>query len=136
VSIDTIGMKGIGSNLRGWEGPSARRVCEGSAMVLLNKKRRGGGKEIKRISLQWRRSPKIDFNAYYSSIEHCGRSFLSPVPGELPFRLQLAVQTIRGNGSANGNSQGRLPVVLGRRLSHQACRPIGLDAREPCCSSF
>ena len=32
------------------------------------------------------------------------------VHGELPFRLPLAVQTIRGNGSANGNSQGRLPV--------------------------
>jgi hypothetical protein len=38
--------------------------------------------------------------------------FANPLPGELPFMRQLAVQTTRGNGFANGNSQGPLPEVL------------------------
>jgi hypothetical protein len=58
------------------------------------------------------------------------------VHGELAFKRRLAVQTIRGNGFANGNSQGRLGEVLGRPLSPRVCRPIALDAREPRCSSF
>jgi hypothetical protein len=37
---------------------------------------------------------------------------LAPVHGELPFKRRLAVQTARGNGFANGNSQGRLAEVL------------------------
>src|ERR1035437_5206332 len=60
----------------------------------------------------------------------------SPVHGELPLKRRLAVQTIRGNGFANGNSQGRLAAVLGRPLSPRVCRPIALDAREPRYSSF
>ena len=58
------------------------------------------------------------------------------VHGELAFKRRLADQTIRGNGFANGNSQGRLAEVLGRPLSPQVCRPIALDAREPRYSSF
>ena len=58
------------------------------------------------------------------------------VHGELAFKRRLAVQTIRGNGFANGNSQGRLAEVLGRPLSLRACRRITLGAREPRCSSF
>ena len=59
-----------------------------------------------------------------------------PVHGELAFKRRLAVQTIRGNGFANGNPQGRLAEVLGRPLSPRVCRPIALDAREPRYSSF
>jgi minor extracellular serine protease Vpr len=61
---------------------------------------------------------------------------LDPVHGELQFRLQLAVQTTRGNGFANDNSQGRLLGVLGHPLSRQVCRRIVLDGRDPRCSSF
>ena len=64
------------------------------------------------------------------------RPKLLPVHGELAFKRRLAVQTIRGNGFANGNSQGRLGEVLGRPLSPRVCRPTALDAREPRCSSF
>ena len=32
--------------------------------------------------------------------------WILPVHGELPLTRRLAVQTIRGNGFANGNSQG------------------------------
>jgi hypothetical protein len=39
-----------------------------------------------------------------------------PVHGELPFKRRLAVQTIRGNGFANGNSQGRLAVRISPRV--------------------
>jgi len=66
---------------------------------------------------------------------HCFRVF-APEGGELAFKRRLAVQTIRGNGFANGNSQGRLAEVLGRPLSPRVCRPTALDAREPRCSSF
>jgi len=48
----------------------------------------------------------------------------------------LAVQTTRGNGFANGNSQGWLPEVLGRPLFHRGCRRINPGARAPRCSSF
>jgi uncharacterized protein (TIGR03118 family) len=58
------------------------------------------------------------------------------VHGELPFKRRLAVQTIRGNDFANGNSQGRLLEGLGRPPSLWACRRIVLDAREPRCRSF
>jgi len=58
------------------------------------------------------------------------------VHGELPFKPRLAVQTTRGNGFANDNSGGRLPEVLGRPLSPQACRRLSLGAREPYCSSL
>ena len=58
------------------------------------------------------------------------------VHGELPFRLQLAVQITRGNGSAKSNSQGPEPGFLGRRLSRRACRRIDLDGRDPRCNSF
>jgi len=61
---------------------------------------------------------------------------LEPVHGELPFKRRLAVQTIRGNDFANGNSQGRLLEGLGRPPSLWACRRIVLDAREPRCRSF
>jgi hypothetical protein len=53
------------------------------------------------------------------------------VPGELPFTRRLAVQTIRGNGFANGNSQGQVAEVLSRPLPPRACRRIALGAREP-----
>jgi hypothetical protein len=59
-----------------------------------------------------------------------------PVHGELAFKRRLADQTIRDNGFANGNSQGRLAEVLRRPLSPRVCRPIALDAREPRYSSF
>jgi len=64
------------------------------------------------------------------------RNLADPVRGEFAFKRQLAAQTTRGNGFANGNSQGRLPEVLGRLLSPRACRRITLGAREPRCSSF
>ena len=60
---------------------------------------------------------------------------LEGVHGELLFKRRLAVQTSRGNGLANGSSQGGLPEVVGRPLSLRACRRITLGAREPRCSS-
>ena len=67
---------------------------------------------------------------------HASSQPIAPVGGELAFKRRLADQTIRGNGFANGNSQGRLAAVLGRPLSPRVCRPIALDAREPRYSSF
>jgi hypothetical protein len=50
----------------------------------------------------------------YVLIFCCDRgSLINPVHGELPFTQRLAVQTIRGNGFASGNSQDRLSGVLG-----------------------
>jgi hypothetical protein len=48
------------------------------------------------------------------------------VHGELAFKRRLAVQTTRGNGFANGNSQGRLAELLGRPLSPRAWRRLAL----------
>jgi hypothetical protein len=59
-----------------------------------------------------------------------------PVHGELPFRQQLAVQTIRGNGFPNGNSEGWLAEVLSRPLSPRACRRIALGVPAPRCRTF
>src|ERR1035437_1298533 len=66
----------------------------------------------------------------------CLHAHTNRVHGELAFKRRLADQTIRGNGFANGNSQGGLAEVLGRPLSPRVCRPIALDEREPRYSSF
>ena len=78
--------------------------------------------------------PRTVQNAEHGILDSTGSG--PRVYGELAFKRRLAVQTARGNGFANGNSQGRLAEVLGRPLSPRVCCPIALDAREPRYSSF
>src|ERR1035437_4399990 len=58
------------------------------------------------------------------------------VHGELPLKQRLAVQTIRGNGFASGNSQGWRVEGLGRPLSPRACRRIALGVHAPHCKTL
>jgi hypothetical protein len=87
------------------------------------------------VRLSFDHDPLFRFQRWQAHLRILGVETLQTVHGELPFKRRLAVQTIRGNGFANGNPQGRLAEVLGRPLSPKAWRRIALGAREPRCTS-